>query len=465
MLKIFETLKRKFLFAFIIIFVCIRINAQDADSSVFRWGNGVYYNLNIGESVVFNNVEVSLLGMENHYNQLKVGDDTLWLKVARRTIPEEINNIRVFIADNKNVMSLTADTSVHGLLTKDAIICLSDAREPLLDPLIYSFPVSFNDGFTWNIEEDSYPFSFYQAEESSNLYTSYPGIGINLHEVRGRQKHWLVAIENSKVVWVKNLNANRNGNQSSILLESNSQPGIYYLYNGLYIKNLLVRDGQKLIKGDVIGTAWGDESWGHVQFVIIYANKVPEFQDCFHNVVNGFPQLFGLYYQHNRFIARTFTRGKISFGRPRALSGNQTNTQEFEIFTGTGWITGKWNPADKVGQVSSGTEGNARLNKVLFEGTPAQNKNPCDYYEYIIAVKNGTYRIRAKVGDVFLQSWQKIEFEGIYAAVKELDAGEFDWTGERIVKVQDGTLNIRIYVDDDNRYVAGISEIVFQRVN
>ena len=102
---------------------------------------------------------------------------------------------------------------------------------------------------------------------------------------------------------------------------------------------------------------------------------------------------------------------------------------------------------------------------MLFRSTPAQNKNPCDYYEYIIAVKNGTYRIRAKVGDVFLQSWQKIEFEGIYAAVKELDAGEFDWTGERIVKVQDGTLNIRIYVDDDNRYVAGISEIVFQRVN
>ncbi|MBW6492371.1 MAG: hypothetical protein K0B15_14405 [Lentimicrobium sp.] len=43
------------------------------------------------------------------------------------------------------------------------------------------------------------------------------------------------------------------------------------------------------------------------------------------------------------------------------------------------------------------------------------------------------------------------------------DAGEFNWTGERVVKVYDGTLNVRIYTDTENEKVEGLSEIVFQR--
>ncbi len=63
-----------------------------------------------------------------------------------------------------------------------------------------------------------------------------------------------------------------------------------------------------------------------------------------------------------------------------------------------------------------------------------------------------------------MPSWQKLVFEGVASPVKILEAGEFDWTGERVVKVKDGSLNIKIYFDENEKRVAGISEIVFQQV-
>jgi hypothetical protein len=57
----------------------------------------------------------------------------------------------------------------------------------------------------------------------------------------------------------------------------------------------------------------------------------------------------------------------------------------------------------------------------------------------------------------------KIDFEGVNAGTFALSDGEQKWTNERIVKVNDGKLTIRIYVDENNEKVAGISEIVFQR--
>jgi len=105
-----------------------------------------------------------------------------------------------------------------------------------------------------------------------------------------------------------------------------------------------------------------------------------------------------------------------------------------------------------------------RLRKIMFDGTPARYTNPDDYYEYRLNVRNGTYRIRAKVGDFYLTSWQKVEFEGVHAYEKSLDQGKFDWTTECVVIVSDGTLSIKIYIDQDNTRVAGLSEIVFQQV-
>ncbi len=458
-------LKFKVFIVFAIALFWYQSMAQSVDSDGFRWGNGFYYNLNVGEVVSFNQLEIKLLKMENHFNLLKVGEDTIWLKVARRSVPEEINGIRIFVADNKKVKALTSDTLTHGLLKKDALICLSDASLNLLDPMQFLFPVSFNDGFSWNVREDCYPFSFYKTGKSLNSYSSYPGIGFSLYDSRSPKEHQLVAFENSRVVWVESLDSEGEGTRGYVLLNSETQPDIYYVYGNLDIGSMPVKKGQELKRGDAVGMAVKGDFGGYFHFAVIRSETEPTIHDSFYNILNGFPQLFELYFQRGMFVVPNFTRGKIMFGMPYDLNRNQLNSQEFETHSGKGWITGMWNPADKVEWVADDSEGNIRLRKMMFEGSAAQCKNPDNFYEYCISVRNGNYRIRAKVGDLFLPSWQKIEFEGLNVGIKILDNPGFDWTGERIVKVQDGKLNVRIYIDNENQQVAGLSEIVFQQVN
>ncbi|NCB09728.1 MAG: hypothetical protein EOM73_16410, partial [Bacteroidia bacterium] len=136
------------------------ISAQSSSVPDFTWGNASYFNINKGEKITFNSVEIELLKLDNHYNTIRFGGDTLTLKVSRRSLPELSNGLRIFVADNQNVKALTTDNSRHGLLTKDALICLSDFNQPLLDPNRYIFPVSFNDGYIWSAEEDSHMFSY-----------------------------------------------------------------------------------------------------------------------------------------------------------------------------------------------------------------------------------------------------------------------------------------------------------------
>ncbi len=112
--------------------------------------------------------------------------------------------------------------------------------------------------------------------------------------------------------------------------------------------------------------------------------------------------------------------------------------------------------------VSSRQNGNVRLSRLLFQGKAAECANPHPWYDYQISVQNGVYRIRASVGDGLLPSWQRIEYEGVTAGTFSLGKGEYTWTPEKIVRVRDNKLNIRIYLNDTGS-VAGISEIVFQQ--
>jgi fibronectin type 3 domain-containing protein len=125
-------------------------------------------------------------------------------------------------------------------------------------------------------------------------------------------------------------------------------------------------------------------------------------------------------------------------------------------------MTADWNITEKLETVSKGSEGNVRLKKVLFDKTPAKVVNPKSYFDYEIHVPDGRYRIRAKVGDVELPSWQKVVFEGVETNLITNEKGQFSWTPERIVKVVDGRLTIRIYFDETSGKAAGLSEIVFQ---
>jgi len=439
------------------------IHAQENDSPDFTWGNASYFNINIGESIVFNDTEVTLLKLDNHFNQLKVGDDTICIKVSRRTLPTRSGNLHIFVADNKNVKALGTDKEIHGLLKKDALICVSANYSPMLD-YNYLFPVSFNDGFMWSAEEDSYMFSTISlAERKSNESSTHTGVDFDLHDARGIKKHWIVAIENSKVIWIEDKNIDKVGKEAFVLLESESQPGIYYLYKHLNKNNVKLKAGEKLEKGDPIGSIWGDEIWGHLTFSVIKSDTVPLYQDSDHNIINCFPQIYELYFQQTAGYTKSFSKGRIFFGKDRSQNGNQKNASAYELYSGKGWELGKWNITDKVDLAIKGKDGNVRLWKKLFEGTTAKCTNPNDFYDYEINVKPGVYRIRAKMGDVTLPTWQKIAFEGIEAGNISTTAGQFIWTSEKVVKVNDGKLTVRIFVDVNNEKPAGISEIVFQQ--
>lgn len=427
----------------------------------FRWGNAYYFNLNRGESVSFQDKEVRLLQIVNHYNQLKIGADTIWLKVSRRSIPQVVNGVQIFVADNKNVKALTDDPEIHNLLKKDVLICLSNFEDMMLDPNQYTFPISFNDGYLWKAEESDNMFSY--EGKVNDKYCSHPGINFDLHDSRGLEKHWIVAVENSTVIWVEDKIPNASKFEVCVLLESKSQPGIYYVYDHLYNKNLNVTKGDNLVRGELISTAWGDENRGFLHFSVVKSDTVPVFNSKFFNAVNCFAPIYELYFSKSYNYIRNYTKGKISFGFESNLIGDEKNILAFEEYTGKGWLLGSWNIADRVECTSDFNRGNARLQKRLFLNEPAACSNPNNYYDFEINVRNGVYRIRANVGDLEKSSWQKIEFENVTAATLELNAGEYHWTPEKVVKVKDSKLTVRIYVNETNNKPAGISEIVFQQ--
>jgi len=426
----------------------------------FQWGNASYYNISIGESISYQNKEIKLLGLNNHYNQLQVGNDTVWIKVSRRTLPLIVDGVRLFVADNKNVAGLSSVTEIHGLLKKDALICLSNLTEKLLNPKDFLFPVSYNDGFIWKTEETSHMFSYLGNAAKPNVSG---GIDINLHDARGIEKHWILAIENSTVMWVKNMDVNGASKETSLLLRSDSYPNIYYLYEHLYNRKVEVKTADKLLRGEPIGTIWGDERWGHLHLAVIKSDTIPGFETRFFNAVNFFPQFYELYFQQLQFFNQIYSKGILKFGQRNDLNGGAKNTIAFEEYSGKGWILGDWNLVDKVESVAVREQGNARLRKELFQGEKASCRNPNDYFDFEINVRNGVYRIRAKVGDLKQASWQKVEFEGIEASTYTLAPGVLKWTSEKVVKVTDSRLTIRIYVDKINNKVAGLNEIVFQR--
>lgn len=457
-------MKRIILILFLSVNQLLFVTAQQQTSPDFTWGNASYFNVGLGEKIQYNEIGIKLLKLENHFCQFEIGKDTVWLKVSRRSLPGQLGNLRIFVADNANVKALSSNQQLHGLMKKDALICLSNVTTSLLDTYDYLFPVSFNDGFTWSADEDSYMFSLLNYSDKKNQgVNTNSGVDFDLHDARGIEKHWIVAIENSSVVWVENKNVDKAGKEAVVLLESGSQPGIYYLYKHLYNKNIEVKKGQKLERGEPIGTIWGDENWGHLTFSVIKSDSIPTPENCDDNVLNCFPQMFELYFKQTAGFPRTFSKGRIFFGKIGSQNGNQKNTSAFESYSGKGWDLGKWDTADKVEWVSKGFEGNVRLSKKLFEITAAKCSNPCDFYDYEINVHNGVYRIRAKMGDINLPTWQKISFEGVDAGTISNEKAGFNWTSEKVVKVNDGKLTIRIYIDPTNEKPAGISEIVFQR--
>lgn len=442
----------------LLVFSGLVVQSQEIEEPGFTWGNSVYVNLDVGESFDFKGTQIKLLHVENHYNTVLIGSDTVSLKVSRRSLPLIHKGIRLFVADNIFIKQLARDKGKHGLLKKDILICVSESGKNLLDRNSFYFPVSFNRGYHWDASEDSHMFSY----DTDSLDT-FAGIGIDLNDSRGVQKHWVVALENTTVVWVEDKKLDPVNKQACVLLASNSSPGIYYVYDRLYNKNIEVRKGQKIMRGELLGTIWGNSDWGHLQLAVVMSDSVPSYNNRYDNCVNFFPQLFQLYHNETFHLAKSYSKGSMQFGRRAGLNRNCKNNFSFEEYSGRGWKLGKWCTPDKVNYKEEGAKGNVRLQKVQFKGSAAECVNPRNFYDYEINVRNGVYRIRTKIGDVKENSWQKIEFEGVAAGTYTLDKGEQVWTGEKAVKVTDRRLTVRIYVDPKQNKVAGISDLVFQR--
>lgn len=449
---------------FFFILKILSSGAQTITNPDFTFGNVSYFNLNVGETCNFNDTEIEILRIDHHYTKLRVENDTVWVKVARRSPAITLGSVNIFVADNKAVKAISGNSQVHGLLTKDVLLALSAIGIPMADNSLFGFPVSFTQGFLWRTLEDSYMFSYQSGSNNdSRENLSYAGIGIDMRETRAMDKHQILSMENGRVVWVETRIPGTNEPQAAICIQSESSPDMFYIYEHLHSRGISVKRNQRILKGDGIGYAWGDGNWNHLRLGIVKSDIVPEFINRHHNTLNFYPLMLDLYFGRQPVFSHAFTKGQIYFGRASHLNANARNVSGFEEYHGTGWNLGRWNPVEKVEWVSSRRSGNARLRKTLFAGQPAQCKNPNDWYEFDINVRNGVYRIRALVGDHFLPSWQKVEFEGVVAGTFTRNAGDLVWTSERIVRVNDGKLTVRIYFNDEK--VAGISEIVFQQAN
>jgi hypothetical protein len=439
--------------------------AQYSGSDTIRWGRVTYINLSLGETVEYQGNEIELLELKNNYNKIRIGNDTLWLKVCYRSTASSAGNLHVFVADNKHVKAISSDKAMHGLLKKDVLLAVSPENKTLTDQYQYIFPVSFAGGYIWRNDEDSYPFSWQGGGIPKTApEMQYPGAGLDVINGRGSEKFGILAMESGRIAWIDTKSGSSGQPTATLCLASNSNPGIFYIYRRLYSKYIFVKQNQQVERGDEIAYIWGDGLWEHLQLGIVYSDTVPSVKRWSNNMINFFPQLMDMYYGRQPSGGQFFTRGQIYFGAPTGAKGNIKNASAYESYQGTGWKLGMWNTADKVEWVSTKVTGNVRLSKTLFEGQSAQCTNPDNWYDYEMDVKNGIYRIRASVGDCFLLTWQKVEFEGVTAGTYQINPGLFTWTPERTVRVKDGRLTVRIYLGDKNQK-AGISGIVFQQVD
>lgn len=433
-----------------------------APRTPLAWGNALYVDLAVGQSHSFLGRTVTLLSITANYARVAVDGEQRELIVARRALPEVVNGVRIFIADNRHVADATTDVAfpdVHGLLTRDALLVLSDPAKPLLDRARYTFPIDRSDGYRWTMEEDSHMFAYLGERRS------HEGIDLNMHEARGRQLHALVAIESGTIRWIET--SETAPNEACILLQSESQPGIYYVYQHLNENQLLVSPGQKVSKGQKLGYVWGDGAWGHLHFAVPAFGPAPAaFSQRYQHLLNTFPALYELW--HGDLEPRPVRRaaGHFSFDRVRFSNGNTTHLGAFDDVVGYGWRLGRRSPAGKVEESvpDGGWGSNARLRRTLFAGTPAEATSADDHYLFEIAIPQGPRRVqvRVSVGDHNHATWQRVSFEGVPAGEYRLEANRFAWTPAVRVPVEDGKLTVRI--DVDGHLPAGISELVFHVV-
>lgn len=432
-----------------------------------RFGNAMYVNLSVGEQFEYLGKSIEVVALENHLSHIKVGDEQAWLAVAKRSLPIQFGGLRIFVSDQINVKNLTTDAEKHNLLHKDVLLCISDPAKPLLNPSAFVFPISNRDGYEWTMEENSHMFAYLGLATWMNIpgyYRSHEGIDLNMHEARGKEIHPLVAIESGTVVLVADSTVTKS-RDGCIILKSDTQDNIYYVYKHTNPETHKVKEGQKIKKGELLSYIWGDNVWGHLHFAIVYRTDTPAYGDRYTNLLNFFPQLYEIHFTDLAPIQKARTEGQFTFGHKKETCKNFQRLNEYSELTGYGWKLGKWCVAQKVEDAEADFGGNARLKRILHAGSEAESKNPESFYDFEVAVENGLYLVSARVGDTFEASSQKVYFEDTDAGSFEIqEAGRYEKTKDFEIQVSDNKLTVRLELMDHEK-CAGINELNFKRIN
>ncbi|TVR53347.1 MAG: hypothetical protein EA425_03605, partial [Puniceicoccaceae bacterium] len=350
------------------------------------WGNALFINLEVGETFSFLGHEIRLVGLSGPTCHLEVDGEPAALRVARLDLPQVVGGVRVFAADNRIVAGLTptreSRTHLHGALTKDAFLCLSDPGRPLLDPERFTFPIDRSDGYNWHGSENSHMFAYLHS------WRSHEGIDLDLHEARGGERDAVVAMEEARVVWIDTRHTK--AREACILLESAADAGVYYAYQHLNAAKLKVEPGQTVRRGQRLGAIWGDNVWGHLHLNVAgYGTCPKDYTEVYGYALNFFPQLYELW--HGTLAPRPPplpSSGRVLFDRHRATTRNRKALHGYRDFLGCGWLLGDWCPADRVEGVNHfekeldvyDSATNARLRKTLFAGSAGETTNPEDAY-------------------------------------------------------------------------------------
>ena len=450
------------LFLIPFLLICKLVFAFSSDT--VKFGNAVYVNLSVGEPFRYAGKTIEVLALDKNRSLVKVDGEEAWLPVAKRSLPQNIGELRVFVSDQVNVKNLTTDPEKHNLLQKDVVLSISDPAKPLLDPSKFVFPISNRDGYVWRMEENSHMFAYLGANEWFGLdyFRSHEGIDLDMHEARGKEIHPLVAIESATVVLVADSTVTKSYD-GCIILKSDSQQDIYYVYKHTNPKTHKVRVGQKVKKGDLLSYIWGDGVWGHLHFAVVHRTDTPGYEDRYKNLLNIFPQLYELQNKSLTPIKPVRKGGQFAFGMRKQDCRNFKKVDEFNELTGYGWKIGDWCIAQKVEDVEADWGCNARLRKTLHAGSKAACENQQSYYDFEVAVENGYYLVNATLGDAFEPSGQKLFFENTEAGTYEVGKGTYEKTKDFKVQVTDNRLTVRLQLLDNQDY-AGIRELNFRQI-
>lgn len=430
----------------------------------WRWGNTLYANFTAGETRRFHNHQVTLLSVAHDQCVARVDDQTAELRMARRAVPTNVRGVRIFVADTRVVASLTDDTftksrHIHGLLQGDALLGLCPADQPLLDPDRYTFPIDRSEGFEWTMEEDSHMFAYLGP------HRSHEGIDFDLHDARGVARHALVAIEDATVVVT---DPRRDG---GLILQSTADPLVHYIYRHLDGGDrFLVRQGQRVQKGQKLGYIWGDWRWGHLHFAVRLSKQTPTMDTRYDDLLNCFPQCYELWHGDLTPRRRVWPSGDWRFfSRNYWEIRNRKLLDAFDPLSGRGWDLDFGCAASRVEADGNRQEQppplmqGARLRQVLHAGTAAECVNPTDRYVFRVCVPNGRYLVRVVVGDPALPTWQHVDFNGVDAGVFDLEAGRFCSSCEVQTIVDDGELRCT-FQQRDRETISAVCELHFVRV-